>query len=228
MQTLTDRFALVNERIRKTESRCKRPAGSVRLLAVSKKKPVDTIKAAYELGQTDFGENYLQEALPKIAALRGLPIHWHFIGQLQANKTRTVAENFDWAHSVDRFRIAQRLNDQRPQNLKPLNICIQVNLDSEEDKAGVQPDDVAELAGAIIELPCLHLRGLMALPKPVTDERQQQETFRRLRRIQEALIENGLPLDTLSMGMSDDFEAAIAEGSTIVRVGTALFGPRNG
>ncbi|MBN1379466.1 MAG: YggS family pyridoxal phosphate-dependent enzyme [Gammaproteobacteria bacterium] len=226
MQTLADRFNSIQERIRKTEIRSNRPAGSVQLLAVSKKKSIDVIQAAFELGQVNFGENYLQEALPKIAALRHLPIHWHFIGQLQTNKTKLVSENFDWAHSVDRYKIAQRLNDQRPLEFEPLNICIQVNLDDEQSKAGISPDAVLELADAITGLPRLHLRGLMALPRPLSDQQQQRETFRRLCRIQETLIANGLVLDTLSMGMSDDFEAAIAEGSTIIRIGTALFGPR--
>lgn len=226
MQTLSERFSAIHERIHKTELLYKRTAGSVRLLAVSKTIPVNIIEAAYRLGQTDFGENYLQDALPKMAELRHLPASWHFIGRLQANKTRPVAENFAWAHSVDRLKIAQRLNDQRPQNLESLNICIQVNLDNEAGKAGIPPGETAELAAAIAKLPRLRLRGLMALPKPTGDVQQQRASFRYLRQIQEQLIAGGLALDTLSMGMSDDFEAAIAEGSTIVRIGTALFGPR--
>jgi hypothetical protein len=196
-------------------------------LAVSKKKSVNTIKAAIELGQHDFGESYLQDALPKMAILMQHPVCWHFIGQLQSNKTKPVAENFDWAHSIDRLKIAQRLNDQRPQNFKPLNVCIQVKLDEEKSKSGVSPDKVLELATAITQLPRLRLRGLMTLPKPVSDFQLQRATFSRLRQIQESLIANGIALDTLSMGMSNDFEAAIAEGATIVRVGTALFGPRD-
>lgn len=226
MQTLAERFSTIHARIRETESRYQRVAGSVQLLAVSKTIPVNIIEAAFRLGQTDFGENYLQDALPKLAELRHLPANWHFIGQLQANKTRPVAENFAWAHSVDRLKIAQRLNDQRPQNLESLNICIQVNLDREPGKAGVQPGETAELAAAIAKLPRLCLRGLMALPRPTDDVQQQRASFCQLRRIQEQLIAGGLALDTLSMGMSDDFAAAIAEGSTIVRIGTALFGPR--
>jgi len=226
MQTIAERFTTIHERIRKTELENNRPAGSVRLLAVTKKKPVADIRAAFESGQSDFGENYLQDALPKIEALSPLPLCWHFIGRLQANKTRPVAGYFDWVHSLDRLRIAQRLSDQRPPNLKPLNVCIQVNLDNEDSKAGVPPEAVAELALAVQALPNLQLRGLTALPRPETDPQKQRQAFRHLRELLETLAAEGLPLDTLSMGTSSDFEAAIAEGATIVRIGTTLFGPR--
>lgn len=227
MQTLAQRLASVHDRIRKAESHYNRPPGSVRLLAVSKKKSAATVEAAFRLGQTDFGENYLQDALVKIAALHHLPLCWHFIGQLQSNKTRQIAQHFDWVHSIDRIKLAQRLNDQRPENFKPLNVCIQVMLDDEGQKAGMQADLLLELALAVSRLPRMRLRGLMAIPRPQSDLLAQRGSFRRLKKLQEMLAKTGdLELDTLSMGMSEDFEAAIAEGATMVRVGTAVFGPR--
>ena len=213
-------------RIRAAEQRHHRPSGSVQLLAVSKTQPVAAIAALAAAGQTAFGENYAQEALDKIAALATLGLEWHFIGPLQANKTRAVAERFAWIHSVDRLKIAERLSVQRPIELPPLNICLQVNIDREPAKHGLDPGGVATVAQAVTDLPRLRLRGLMAIPAPVADFAAQRRPLARLRELQESLNSAGLALDTLSMGMSDDLEAAIAEGATWVRIGTALFGPR--
>jgi PLP dependent protein len=176
--------------------------------------------------QRAFGENYLQEALEKIEVLRETALEWHFIGPIQSNKTRAIAENFAWVHSVERDRIAQRLHDARPQSLAPLNICVQVNVSGEASKSGVAPDEVAALADAVAALPRLRLRGLMAIPEPAPDATLRRRRFSMLRELQQALIARGHALDTLSMGMSDDLEDAIAEGATIVRVGTAVFGRR--
>lgn len=204
-----------------------RPPESVRLLAASKRRSVETIVEVAELGQREFGENVVQEALPKIRDAGRDDLIWHFIGHLQANKTRPVAEHFDWVHTVDRLRIAERLSRQRPQDAGDLNVLIQVNIDSEESKSGIAPDATAELARAVAELPNLRLRGLMCLPAIRNDFDAQREPFARLRALNELLVERGLATDTLSMGMSDDFRAAIFEGATIVRIGTALFGPRD-
>jgi hypothetical protein len=197
-----------------------------RVLAVSKGFEAEALRCAYACGQHAFGESYVQEALSKQDALTDLPIEWHFIGPLQANKTRAVAERFAWAHSIDRLRIAERLSAQRPANLPPLNVCIQVNIDREASKSGIMPEDVAVLAPAVAKLPRLRLRGLMAIPHPTTDTSEQTESFRRVRQLAEELNATGLALDSLSMGMSDDLEAAIAQGATWVRVGTAIFGLR--
>lgn len=213
-------------RIRAAEQRHHRPSGSVQLLAVSKTQPVAAIAALAAAGQSAFGENYAQEALDKIAALATLGLEWHFIGPLQANKTRAVAERFAWVHSVDRLKIAERLSVQRPIELPPLNICLQVNIDREPAKHGLDPSEVAAVAQTVATLPNLRLRGLMAIPAPVADFAAQRRPLARLRELQESLNSAGLALDTLSMGMSDDLEAAIAEGATWVRIGTALFGPR--
>ncbi|MCC7221628.1 MAG: YggS family pyridoxal phosphate-dependent enzyme [Candidatus Contendobacter sp.] len=213
-------------RIRAAEQRHHRPSGSVQLLAVSKTQPVAAIAALAAAGQSAFGENYAQEALDKIAALATLDLEWHFIGPLQANKTRAVAERFAWVHSVDRLKIAERLSVQRPIELPPLNICLQVNIDREPAKHGLDPSEVAAVAQTVATLPNLRLRGLMAIPAPVADFAAQRRPLARLRELQESLNSAGLALDTLSMGMSDDLEAAIAEGATWVRIGTALFGPR--
>ena len=213
-------------RIRAAEQRHHRPSGSVQLLAVSKTQPVAAIAALAAAGQSAFGENYAQEALDKIAALATLGLEWHFIGPLQANKTRAVAERFAWVHSVDRLKIAERLSVQRPIELPPLNICLQVNIDREPAKHGLDPSEVAAVAQVVAALPNLRLRGLMAIPAPVADFAAQRRPLARLRELQESLNSAGLALDTLSMGMSDDLEAAIAEGATWVRIGTALFGPR--
>jgi pyridoxal phosphate enzyme (YggS family) len=204
----------------------KRDPASVRLLAVSKKQPLQVVLDAAASGQRDFGENQVQEALPKIAATEPGNLVWHFIGHLQANKTRPVAEHFDWVHSIERLKLAQRLNEQRPDGMPPLNICLQVNIDGEDSKSGLAAVDVLELAEAVKELPNLRLRGLMCLPAVRTGIDAQRKPFRILRELQEFICSKGIYLDTLSMGMSDDFRAAILEGSTLVRIGTAIFGSR--
>lgn len=198
----------------------------VTLLAVSKTRSAEEIREAYHQGLRCFGENYVQEALAKMIELSDLEIEWHFIGPLQSNKTRQVAESFAWVHSVDRLKIAQRLSEQRPSNLPALNVCLQLNIDDEQSKSGCHPDEALELARQIAELPHLRLRGLMAIPAPTDDPVQQHRAFKAVAELSEQLKLAGLPLDTLSMGMSSDLEAAIAEGSTLVRVGTALFGAR--
>ena len=220
------RFEAVQDRIRAAERRFQRPPGAVRLLAVSKTQPVAAIAALAAAGQSAFGENYVQEALDKMAELAARALEWHFIGPLQTNKTRSVAECFAWVHSVDRLKIAQRLSAQRPSALPPLNVCLQVNLDRETTKHGLDEEAVGAVAAQVAALPRLRLRGLMAIPAPTADFVAQRRAFARLRLRQEQLIATGLTLDTLSMGMSDDLEAAVAEGATVVRVGAALFGPR--
>ena len=203
-----------------------RRAEDVALLAVSKTFPAAVVREAHEAGQCAFGESYVQEALDKIAALRDLALEWHFIGPIQSNKTRAIAENFAWVHSVDRLKVAERLSAQRPQNLPLLNVCIQVNVSGENSKGGVAPDEVVELAQAVARLPHLSLRGLMAIPAPVDRLAEQRKQFARLRELMRQLGVQGLKLDTLSMGMTHDLEAAVLEGATIVRVGTAIFGQR--
>jgi hypothetical protein len=198
----------------------------VRLVAVSKQQPVEAIAAAAGAGQLEFGENYVQEAVPKIAALRGRPLTWHFIGQLQGNKTREVAEHFQWVHTVDRARIASRLDAQRPHFAGPLEVLLQVRLADEPGKGGVTPEQLPALADAVTRLPRLRLRGLMCIPPPAADDAARRAPFRRLRELLEDLNRRGHSLDVLSMGMSDDLEAAILEGATLVRIGTAVFGPR--
>lgn len=225
-QNLSDRLRELRRRIDAAAARSGRTAASVTLLAVSKVQPGELIRAAAADGVRDFGESYLEEALGKFQGLGDLPLIWHFIGRLQANKTRPVAEHFDWVHGVDRLRIAERLSAQRPFHAPALNICIQVNLAGESTKGGVSPADLPALAARVVELPRLKLRGLMALPPEETDPDRQRHWFARLRQLQEQLGANGMPLDTLSMGMSGDFESAILEGATLVRIGTALFGPR--
>ncbi len=225
MSTIGDTIAKVRQRIRDAAQSAGRAPQSVALLAVSKTKPAAQLREAFAEGLRDFGENYLQEALGKQQALADLPLVWHFIGPIQSNKTRALAEHFDWVHSVDRLKIAERLSAQRPAHLPPLNICLQVNISEEPSKSGCLPEEVPALAAAIAALPGLRLRGLMAIPAPSTDPAVQRAAFARLRQLQAALP---LPLDTLSMGMSDDLEAAIAEGATWVRVGSALFGARPG
>ena len=198
------------------------------LLAVSKTRPPGDIQAAFEAGLRDFGESYLREAVAKIDYLSDLPLTWHFIGPIQSNKTRPIAEHFQWVHSVDREKIARRLNDQRPAELPPLQVCLQVNISGEKSKSGCSPAQLPELARIVDALPMLSLRGLMAIPAATKDEARQREAFARLRMIFEELQADFPEMDTLSMGMSADLEAAIAEGSTLVRVGTAIFGPRGG
>ncbi|MGF6815593.1 pyridoxal phosphate enzyme (YggS family) [Paraburkholderia atlantica] len=222
-------LADVHERIASAAQAAGRDAQSVTLLAVSKTFPADAVRAAHAAGQRAFGENYVQEALDKIQTLADLraSLEWHFIGPLQSNKTRPVAEHFDWVHSVDRLKIAQRLSEQRPDNLPPLNVCLQVNVSGEASKSGVAPDEAAAIAHRIAALPKLKLRGLMSIPEPAGDLDAQRAPHRQLRELFERLRNDGLALDTLSMGMSADLEAAVLEGATIVRVGTAIFGARD-
>ena len=224
MSTIADNIGLVSQRIRAAADAVQRDASSIHLLAVSKTKPAQAVREAYAAGLRDFGENYLQEALGKQADLTDLPLSWHFIGPIQSNKTRAIAENFAWVHSVDRLKIAQRLSEQRPADLPPLNICIQVNVSGEASKSGCTPADLPALAQAISALPRVKLRGLMAIPEPTEDRAAQDAAFATVRDLQASL---NLPLDTLSMGMSHDLESAIAQGATWVRIGTALFGARD-
>jgi pyridoxal phosphate enzyme (YggS family) len=224
---LQARYGEVLARIARAERESGRAPGSVQLLAVSKAFSAESVRSLARLGQRHFGESYLQEALHKQAALTDLQLVWHFIGPLQSNKTRGVAEHFSWAHSVDRSKIARRLSGQRPGALPPLNVCLQVNLSGETSKSGVTPQGLAALAEEVSQLPALRLRGLMSIPAPTSDTGAQREAFRRLRNLFEDLSARGLELDTLSIGMSADLEAAVAEGATIVRIGTALFGPRS-
>jgi len=198
----------------------------VQLVAVSKAQPASAIREACQAGQAVFGENYLQEALDKQAQLSDLDIEWHFIGPIQSNKTQPISQHFSWVHSVDRLKIAQRLNESRPEDLPPLQVCIQVNISNEDSKSGVLPDDLAALAAEIQKLPRLKLRGLMAIPAPTQDMNQQIAQFKRVRQCYDALLAKGFTLDTLSIGMSDDYPAAIAQGATLVRIGSALFGAR--
>jgi pyridoxal phosphate enzyme (YggS family) len=229
MSHIDDNLQAVRGRIERAAETAQRAPDSVHLLAVSKTFPVDDIRTAFAAGQRAFGENYVQESLSKIEALADLraKIEWHFIGPLQSNKTRPVAEHFDWVHSVDRLKIAQRLSEQRPDTLPPLNVCLQVNVSGEESKSGVALDEAPDLAHAIAALPHLRLRGLMSIPEPADDLEKQREPHRRLRTLFDTLVEKGLELDTLSMGMSSDIEAAVLEGATIVRIGTAIFGKRD-
>jgi hypothetical protein len=228
MASIDKRLQQVKGRISAASARAGRDVRSVTLLAVSKTQGAQAVREAAAAGQRAFGENYVQEALDKIAALADLrpQLEWHLIGPLQSNKTRPVAEAFDWVHSVDRLKIAQRLSEQRPVTLPPLNLCLQVNTSGEASKSGLAPGDVLPLARAVAALPGLKLRGLMAIPEPAGDYEAQRVPHRALRELLEQLRAHGLALDTLSMGMSTDIEAAIAEGATIVRVGTAVFGER--
>jgi len=216
----------VRARIGALERRYHRPPGSVALLAVSKTKPAEAVRTAIATGQCAFGENHLQDAMTKVEALAGQGVSWHFIGAVQSNKTRPIATHFDWVHGIERAKIATRLSAQRPAGREPLDVCIEVNVSGERTKSGVPPDAVEPLARLIRALPGLRLRGLMAIPRPATDLETQRIPFRRLREILDDLNAKGLELDTLSMGMTGDLEAAIAEGTTMVRVGTAIFGPR--
>ncbi len=224
MSTIAENIAKVGARIREAAQASQRNFADIGLLAVSKTKPADAIREAHAVGVRDFGENYLQEALEKQTQLADLPLIWHFIGPIQSNKTRPIAEHFDWVHSVDRLKIAQRLSDQRPAHLPALNICLQVNISGEDSKSGCSPEELTALARAVVALPNLRLRGLMAIPEPTDDVAAQHAAFARLRQLRDELALN---LDTLSMGMSHDLEAAIAEGATWVRIGTALFGARD-
>lgn len=227
MTDIKKRLHSIIHDIKVAEQQSARTAGSVRLLAVSKTWPAEKLRQVAREGQRRFGENYLQEALEKIDALADLELEWHFIGPIQSNKTRDIASRFDWAQSIDRLKIAQRLNAQRPDNLPPLNVCIQVNIDQEASKSGVAAEDVMPLALAINELDRLRLRGLMVIPARHHDETAQRASFHRAQMLFKALQERFDDIDTLSMGMSGDLQVAIAEGSTMVRIGTALFGQRD-
>jgi hypothetical protein len=226
MNTIAANLQGVNSRIERSARSVGRNPREIVLVAVSKTFGPDAVRAAYSVGQRDFGESYVQEALAKIAALADLGLTWHFIGPVQSNKTRPIAESFAWVHAVDRLKVAERLAAQRPAVMPALQICIEVNVSGEATKAGVSPDELRPLALAVSRLPRLELRGLMAIPAPTADSALQREHFESLRALRDALNRDGFALDTLSMGMSDDFEAAIAAGSTMVRVGTAIFGPR--
>lgn len=223
MSTIAENIAKVGARIREAAQASGRDCASVGLLAVSKTKSAAAIRQAHAAGVRDFGENYLQEALEKQLELSDLPLIWHFIGPIQSNKTRPIAEHFAWVHSVDRLKVAERLSAQRPAHLPALNICLQVNVSGEASKSGCAPEDLPALAQAVSQLPNLKLRGLMAIPEPTEDPAEQRAAFAHLKELQTSL---NLDLDTLSMGMSHDLEAAIAEGATWVRIGTALFGAR--
>ncbi|MFF7706415.1 YggS family pyridoxal phosphate-dependent enzyme [Pseudomonas sp. NPDC007930] len=224
MSTIADNVSAVSARIEAAALAAGRGAAQVGLLAVSKTKPAAAIREVFAAGVREIGENYLQEALAKQAELADLPLSWHFIGPIQSNKTKAIAEHFDWVHSVDRLKIAQRLAEQRPAGLAPLNVCLQVNISGEASKAGCTPEQLPALAAAVAALPNLRLRGLMAIPEPTEDRAAQDAAFALVQALQQQLQ---LPLDTLSMGMSHDLEAAIAHGATWVRIGTALFGARD-
>lgn len=225
--TLHQNLNQVQQLITKTALACGRNPESILLLAVSKQQNSDKIQEAFHLGVNDFGESYFQEAQQKIIALKKLPLNWHFIGSIQSNKTKGIANFFSWAHSVNRFKIAVQLNKYRPKNLNPLNICIQVNLMDEQSKSGISPEDASELAFAVSQLPNLKLRGLMTIPPPLSDPQIQYDAFLRLNQLMHQLNQKlGLTMDTLSMGMSDDLVSAIEAGATIVRVGRAIFGER--
>jgi pyridoxal phosphate enzyme (YggS family) len=226
MTTIASNLQAVRTAIRAAAVQCGRRPDEITLLAVSKTFSEHALREAYQAGQHSFAENYEQEASGKIAALQDLAITWHFIGPIQSNKTRPIAEKFAWAHSVDRLKIAERLSEQRPAQMPPLQICLQVNISGETSKSGVLPHEVFALAGAIAKLPKLKLRGLMAIPAPSENVATQRAAFAALRQLRDQLNRQGLHLDTLSMGMSHDFAPAIAEGATIVRIGTAIFGER--
>lgn len=231
MSAITDHLQTVRTRVCRAAQQAHRDPSSVNLLAVSKTQPVSAILEAAEAGQLAFGENYEQEAVRKIMEIRqnrpDLKLEWHFIGPIQSNKTRAIAEHFDWVHSVDRERIARRLSDQRPEDMPPLNICLQVNISGEDSKSGVRPEELADLVKAVSGMPRLKLRGLMAIPEPQSDPEKQRQPFSAMKTLFEELKHTGYDLDTLSMGMSDDMEAAVQEGATTVRIGTAIFGQRH-
>jgi pyridoxal phosphate enzyme (YggS family) len=228
MATIVQNIQEVHRRIALACAAAHRPVQSVTLVAVGKTFPADSVRSAFDAGERCFGENYVQEGLAKIAALADLreQVQWHLIGPLQANKTRAVAEAFDWVHTIDRLKIAERLSEQRPPHLPPLQLCLQVNISGEASKSGLAVDEVPGVAHAVAALPHIRLRGLMAIPEPAADPAAQRVPHRQLRELLLALQRDGLALDTLSMGMTADLEAAIAEGATLVRVGTAIFGAR--
>ena len=227
MIRVTENFRKIQDLLDSTVAAAGRPPGSAKLLAVSKKKPPTAVLEAVSAGQRDFGENFVQEGVEKIAAVGRDDLAWHFIGHLQTNKTRTVAEHFDWVHTIDRAKTARRLSNQRPAGAEALNLCLQVNVDREAGKSGVMLEDLAALAEDVAALPSVRLRGLMCLPAVRDSFEAQRQPFAILREALESLNDSGLQLDTLSMGMSGDFAAAIHEGATIVRIGTALFGARD-
>ncbi len=227
MSDIANNLANVQQRIASAAENAQRDPQTIALLAVSKTKPIEMIEEAYAAGQRCFGENYLQDALPKIEALAELDIEWHYIGRIQSNKTRPIAENFAWVHAIDSVKHAQRLNEQRPDNLPPLNCCIQLNLSGEDSKGGIQPDTLIETATAFNDLPHCRLRGLMTMPDPDSSAEQQQAVFHQLADCLSELSNLGFSVDTLSMGMSGDLEMAITEGSTMVRIGTDIFGARS-
>lgn len=224
---LADNVIKLLERVRLSAEKSQRNTGDILVLAVSKNHPAQDIRLAHACGLADFGESYLQEALSKIEELQDLKLSWHFIGPIQSNKTRPIAEHFHWVHSIDRSKIARRLNDQRPATLPALQVCLQVNISGETSKSGATLEELPQLVRDVLELPRLQLRGLMAIPAATTDSQQQQQTFAQLRTTLEELRQLAPGMDTLSMGMSADLEAAIAQGSTIIRVGTSIFGARN-
>lgn len=226
--TVAERLAAVRARVAAAALAAGRDPALVRILGVSKRQPLEAMRAALAAGLEDFGENFVQEALGKMDALGSGKARWHFIGALQSNKTAAVAERFDWVHSVDRVKLAERLSRQRPAGQPPLNVCVQVHIGDEPSKSGVAPGQAGALARRVAALPGLRLRGLMAVPPPETDPARQRAWCRRLAELYAELNAAGLAMDTLSMGMSDDLEAAVAEGATVVRIGTAIFGPRNG
>jgi len=231
MSIISVNLQAVEQAIATAAQAANRPRSAVQLLAVSKTFPFEAVLDAMQAGQRAFGENYLQEGVDKIAAVAaaapGVPLEWHFIGPIQSNKTRPIAENFAWVHAIDRLKIAQRLSEQRPANLSPLNVCLQVNISGEASKSGVPPADLPDLARQVAALPNLRLRGLMAIPEPESDAAKQHLPFEQVRLLYEQLQRDGMALDTLSMGMSGDLAAAIAEGATIVRIGSAIFGARS-
>jgi hypothetical protein len=226
-ELIPGRFMAIHERLAHAALAYNRNPRDITLLAVSKTYDHTAVRAAARTGQRDFGENYLQEALDKQKAVANPDLVWHFIGPIQGNKTRGIAENFAWAHSVDRLKIAERLSAQRPDSMPPLNLCLEVNISGEASKGGASPDTLLELAEQVASLPRVRVRGLMAIPAPTSDPVQQRSAFYQVRALFNTLNASGLELDTLSMGMSGDFEAAIAEGSTMVRIGTAIFGARS-
>jgi pyridoxal phosphate enzyme (YggS family) len=226
MNEIPQRLAAVRARIRAAALACGRDPQAIGLLAVSKTRPVEDVRAALRAGQSAFGENYLQEALVKVQALADEPIEWHFIGRIQGNKAKEIALHFAWVHGLDSLRHAQLLSRHRAPEMPPLQVCLQVNLSGEQSKGGVMPQDLGDLARATGELPGIELRGLMTMPDPNSSVAEQRDVFAALRRLRAELYASGLQLDTLSMGMSADMELAIAEGSTMVRIGTDIFGPR--
>ena len=227
MIRVTENLRKIRDLLAEAAVNAGREADSVKLLAVSKKQPLSRVLDAIEAGQRDFGENQVAEGVEKIETLANDDLVWHFIGHLQTNKTRIVAEHFDWVHSVDRFKTARRLSEQRPVSMGDLNVCLQINLDAESSKSGIAPEALPDLVQQVVELPLLRLRGLMCLPRIRPDFDAQRQPFARLRELAQELRAAGVDTDTLSMGMSADFRAAIFEGSTIVRIGTAVFGPRH-